>query len=104
MKTLAKIQQDKWLGGVCSGFAYMLGVPAWYVRLATCASVLLFGAPILVYLLLWVFMPRWHMDPTDYAARTQRIYDGELATPPAPASAATVAPSADVPATDVQSK
>jgi phage shock protein PspC (stress-responsive transcriptional regulator) len=34
MKTLAKIQQDKWIGGVCSGFAYALGIPTWLTRMA----------------------------------------------------------------------
>jgi phage shock protein PspC (stress-responsive transcriptional regulator) len=97
MKTLAKIQQDKWLGGVCSGFAYMLGVPTWLVRMGwTLAVFLTCGVPLLAYLLLWVFMPRWHIDPSDYAVRTQRIYeDGpSRATPSAPAAAATPAPPA----------
>lgn len=92
MKTLAKIQQDKWLGGVCSGVAYMLGVPTWLVRMGwTLAAFLTCGVPLLAYLLLWVFMPRWHIDPSDYSARTQRIYEPESApaasaAPPVPAA------------------
>jgi len=71
MKTLAKIQQDKWLGGVCSGFAYALGAPTWLVRLATTVLFLATGIGIFIYLLLWIFMPSWHVDPTDYRERTQ---------------------------------
>lgn len=70
MKTLAKIQQDKWLGGVCSGFAYALGTPTWVMRLAMAALALTTGIGVVFYVLLWIFMPRWHIDPTDYLERT----------------------------------
>lgn len=71
MKTLAKVQQDKWLGGVCSGFAYALGVPTWTIRLVATLLFLSVGVGLLPYLLLWIFMPRWHIDPQDYLARTR---------------------------------
>ena len=87
MKTLAKIQQDKKIGGVCSGFAYMMGVPTWIVRMAWALAVLAgCGVPVIAYVLLWIFMPQWHVDPSDYPTRTQRCYDGELATPVAPST------------------
>lgn len=74
MKTLAKIQQDKWVGGVCSGFSYSLGVPTWMVRLV--ATLFLFsGVGFCAYILLWIFMPRWHVEPQDYAVRTKRIFE-----------------------------
>lgn len=83
MKTLAKIQQDKKLGGVCSGFAYMLGAPTWTVRMGWALAVLLgCGFPVAAYLLLWVFMPKWYIDPPDYAARTQRCLEDAVVTPP----------------------
>lgn len=85
MKTLAKIQQDKKIGGVCSGFAYMMGVPTWIVRMTWVLAAIGCGVPLAAYVLLWIFMPQWHVDPSDYAARTQRCYDGELATPVHPA-------------------
>lgn len=86
MKTLAKIQNDKWLGGVCSGFAYMLGAPTWMVRLAVTLALLFgVGSPLPIYVLLWVFMPRWQMDPRDYDERTRRSHVAEPcpSTPPA---------------------
>lgn len=71
MKTLAKIQQDKWLGGVCSGFAYALSTPTWVIRLAATALFLMTGIGLVFYLLLWIFMPSWHVDPSDYRERTK---------------------------------
>ena len=70
MKTLAKIKQDKMVAGICSGFAYSLGIPAWIMRIVAVVLVMASGVGILAYLLLWVFMPQWHVDPTDYVERT----------------------------------
>jgi len=70
MKTLARIKQDQKLAGICSGFAYAFGIPTWITRLAAVVSIFLSGIGIPAYLLLWVFMPTWHMDPQDYLART----------------------------------
>ena len=75
MKTIAKIQQDKWLGGVCSGFAYAIGAPTWIIRLSAVALTMTTCLPGLFYLLFWVFMPRWKHDPQDYLARTQQIVE-----------------------------
>ena len=71
MKTLAKIKQDKMVAGICSGFAYSFGIPAWIVRIAAVLLVLASGAGLLAYALLWIFMPQWHMDPQDYQERTR---------------------------------
>jgi phage shock protein PspC (stress-responsive transcriptional regulator) len=79
MKTIAKIQQDKWLGGVCSGWAYAFGIPTWIVRLLMFGFAVLTGIPCLLYILMWVFMPRWTRDPHDYIARTQPPLDSGVA-------------------------
>lgn len=86
MKTLAKIQQDKWIGGVCSGFAYALGVPTWIVRIATVLLAISTGLGFLAYILLWIFMPVWHVEPQDYRERTSQDQGGQGAgsTHPAP--------------------
>jgi len=88
MKTLAKIQQDKWIGGVCSGFAYALGVPTWIVRIATVLIALSTGLGFLAYILLWIFMPVWHMEPQDYLQRTSQDQGGPGAGPAGPANPA----------------
>lgn len=79
MKTLAKIQQDKMIAGVCSGFAYAFAIPAWIIRISAALLFMAYGVGILAYILLWIFMPKWHVDPQDYAERTR-------VAPPPPAA------------------
>jgi phage shock protein PspC (stress-responsive transcriptional regulator) len=67
-RRLRKVEERKWIGGVCAGVAYWLGVPAWLVRLVLTLSVIGFGFGVLLYLLLWIFMPTWDATPADYDA------------------------------------
>ena len=67
-RRLRKVEERKWIGGVCAGVAYWLGVPAWLVRLVLTLSVVGFGFGVLLYLLLWIFMPEWEATPADYDA------------------------------------
>ena len=46
------------LGGVCAGIARRYGVSPWLVRLAFVASCLLPGPQIVLYIALWIFMPK----------------------------------------------
>jgi phage shock protein PspC (stress-responsive transcriptional regulator) len=55
-----------WLGGVCSGTAYAIGIPTWIVRLAWVISIVGFGVTAFPYLILWIFMPDWDKVPKDY--------------------------------------
>lgn len=48
---------DRWLGGVCGGLARVLGVEAWIVRLAVTLLTFFWGAGLVIYVLLWVFVP-----------------------------------------------
>jgi phage shock protein PspC (stress-responsive transcriptional regulator) len=48
---------DRWLGGVCGGLAPMLGVESWMLRLLFTLVFLLAGAGLLLYALLWFFVP-----------------------------------------------
>jgi phage shock protein PspC (stress-responsive transcriptional regulator) len=59
----------RWVGGVCTGLAYSLGVPAWVVRLVTFIACWAWGAGIVAYGLLWVFAPEWRKLPADFSAR-----------------------------------
>ncbi len=57
-----------WIGGVCSGLAYALEIPAWLVRLLVVVFALAIdgGSLIVIYILLWVFVPRWNPAPEDF--------------------------------------
>jgi phage shock protein PspC (stress-responsive transcriptional regulator) len=49
--------EDRWLGGVCGGIGQVTGLPTWIWRLLFTILVLFGGTGILVYLLLWFFVP-----------------------------------------------
>jgi phage shock protein PspC (stress-responsive transcriptional regulator) len=46
------------IAGVCAGIARRYGWSPWLVRLAFVASCLLPGPQILIYIALWILMPR----------------------------------------------
>jgi phage shock protein C len=48
---------DRWFGGVCGGIARSTGVEAWVWRLLFTLLAICAGAGVLVYLLLWLFVP-----------------------------------------------
>lgn len=66
---LRRIKGKHWLGGVCSGIGYWLGVPTWLVRLAWTVLLLCYGFGGIVYVLLWIFMPAIESVPPDYEER-----------------------------------
>lgn len=70
LKEFRCITQREWVGGVCSGVAYRLGIPTWIVRLVWFSSVALLGVGALAYIMLWVFVPEADNLPKDYNART----------------------------------
>ena len=62
-----RIENGKaWLGGICSGLAYVFSIPVWIVRvvfLILCFPVKVF--PI-VYLIVWLMAPKYNELPKDY--------------------------------------
>ena len=48
---------DKWLGGVCGGLAAITGLESWAWRLIFTLLALFGGTGVLLYLLLWIFVP-----------------------------------------------
>ena len=54
---LARSRTDRLIGGVCGGLGQHTGLPSWAWRVIFCLISLYFGAGILLYLLLWVFLP-----------------------------------------------
>lgn len=54
---------DRWVGGVCGGLARMMGVETWIVRLAVSLLTFFWGTGLVIYILLWVFVPLEGSDP-----------------------------------------
>jgi phage shock protein PspC (stress-responsive transcriptional regulator) len=48
---------DRWFGGVCGGIARVTGMESWAWRLIFTVLFICAGAGLLVYLLLWLFVP-----------------------------------------------
>lgn len=54
---LRRSRNDRWLGGVCGGLAEQTALESWVWRLAFVALFLFWGAGLLFYILLWIFVP-----------------------------------------------
>jgi phage shock protein C len=50
-------RSNRWIGGVCGGIARSTGMEAWVWRLLFAALFICAGAGLLLYVLLWIFVP-----------------------------------------------
>ena len=57
-RRLVRSRDDRWIGGVCGGFADYTGFDANVIRIVLIAATVLgFGSPVIVYLAAWLLMP-----------------------------------------------
>jgi phage shock protein C len=61
--TMRRSLDDRWIGGVCAGLARMMGVETWIVRLAVTLLTFFWGTGLVIYVLLWVFVPPEGAEP-----------------------------------------
>ena len=54
---LARSSSDRLIGGVCGGLGAHTDLPSWAWRLIFCLTLLYFGVGLLIYILLWIFLP-----------------------------------------------
>ena len=66
---LKRSERYKKVAGVAAGVAYWLGLPVLAVRLIWVIAILLFGTGILLYLILWLIIPEWNPEPSDFAQK-----------------------------------
>jgi phage shock protein C len=57
VNSFRRSRSNRVIGGVCGGIARVSGVEAWLWRLIFVAMFLCVGAGLLLYLLLWIFVP-----------------------------------------------
>ena len=57
VNSFRRSRNDRWIGGVCGGIARSTAVESWVWRLLFAVMFLCAGAGLLVYLLLWIFVP-----------------------------------------------
>ena len=57
ISSLRRSRSDRWLGGVCGGLAKASGMESWIWRLVFVLFTVTFGFSLLIYLLMWIFVP-----------------------------------------------
>ena len=57
VNALRRSRSDRWIAGVCGGIARAAGMQSWLCRLLFAVLLLCGGAGVVVYLLLWIFVP-----------------------------------------------
>lgn len=58
LNRLRRSRNDVWIAGVCGGIAQATEVETWIWRLLFVLGVFAGGATAVLYLILWIFMPR----------------------------------------------
>ncbi|GAB3287239.1 PspC domain-containing protein [Parasphingorhabdus pacifica] len=58
MAQLVRRQDNKWIAGVCAGLAERFGMGAGTVRLLFVLSCVLPGPQFVIYIALWIIMPK----------------------------------------------
>lgn len=57
INALRRSRGDRWIAGVCGGIARATGVDSWIWRLLFALFLLWGGAGLLLYVLMWIFVP-----------------------------------------------
>ena len=57
LNSLRRSSTDKWIAGVCGGVAAATGVDAWIWRLLLAVLFFAGGMGLVLYVLLWIFVP-----------------------------------------------
>src|SRR5258708_31264029 len=70
---------DRWIGGVCGGLGKLSGIPSWSWRILFVLTAFLPRLRFLIYVLLWIFVPREAVAPPPVAAPRE---GAEGKTPP----------------------
>lgn len=85
-RRLYRDEDDKWIGGVSSGIAHYFGIdPLWIRFIWVLLLIAGVGSPILIYLLLWAFVPaavttadklRMHGEPINISNIEKKFREG----------------------------
>ena len=57
LNKLRRSRSDRWIAGVCGGVAAATGVESWVWRLVLALLACFGGTGVLLYILLWIFVP-----------------------------------------------
>ncbi|CAM5491200.1 PspC domain-containing protein [Leifsonia shinshuensis] len=76
MRSLGVTRTDGWIGGVCAGVAYRIGIDPLIVRGIVVVAALLGAPAVLLYALAWALLP-----DRDGRIHLQRLFEGEFEPP-----------------------
>lgn len=57
INALRRSRTDRWIAGVCGGIARATGVESWVWRLLVALLFFFWGIGLVLYILLWIFVP-----------------------------------------------
>jgi phage shock protein C len=57
LRQLRRSTTDRWIGGVSGGLGEVTGIPSWTWRILFVLTALLHGVGLVMYILLWIFVP-----------------------------------------------
>jgi phage shock protein PspC (stress-responsive transcriptional regulator) len=57
LQNFTKSEKDRWLGGICGGLGECTPLPSWTWRLFFIFLFFVCGTGLLIYILLWIFVP-----------------------------------------------
>lgn len=57
VNALRRSRSDRWIAGVCGGLAPATGAESWVWRLVFAALLLCGGIGLVIYVLMWIFVP-----------------------------------------------
>lgn len=73
IKRLYRDSDDAVLGGVCSGIAYYFGIDPVWLRLAFVIALFLAGSGPLLYIILWIVIPKAHSTAEKLQMRGEKV-------------------------------
>ena len=89
---LTRTQDNHLIAGVCSGIAKVFNIdPAW-IRIAFLISLLMFKLTVVVYLILWIYLPRETKHRPQTATHTQALPNPNQQETPALIAAPVISP------------
>jgi len=67
LNRLYRSGNDRWIGGVCGGLGELSGIPSWSWRILFVLTAFLHGLGVIMYVLLWIFVPKQVATPVPAA-------------------------------------
>lgn len=58
LQSFMRSRKDRWLGGICGALGARSPAPPWVWRLLFVLLFTIYGSGLLLYILLWIFVPR----------------------------------------------